>query len=205
MSVRLVLASASPARLATLRSAGVEPEVRVSGVDESDPAVTRGLSDPKLLSLVLAMAKARDVARGVSGALVIGCDSILDLDGAALGKPADAAQAVARWRQMRGRSAVLHTGHWLIDARPGATEHRPAGGTVASAVIHFADLSEAEIDAYVATGEPLRVAGGFTLDGLGGAFVTAIQGDPHTVVGLSLPLLRRLLPWFDLDWFDLVG
>jgi septum formation protein len=119
---------------------------------------------------------------------------MLEIDGAIHGKPADAADATARWRAMRGRSGVLHTGHWLIDERDPADGG--TGGTLgatSSTVVHFADLSDAEIDAYVATGEPLAVAGAFTVDGLGGAFVTGLEGDYHGVVGVSLPLLRELL------------
>lgn len=200
--MRFVLASASPARLSTLRSAGFAPHVRVSGVDE-DAALgaaraargeaphgrhVRGTSTADDV-LVLARAKAEAVATDEADALVLGCDSMLELDGHQLGKPADAAEAVERWRAMRGRTGVLHTGHWVVDTRmPG----RAAGGT-ASTVVHFADLSDGEIEAYVATGEPLAVAGAFTVDGLGGPFVTAIEGDYHAVVGVSLPLLRDLL------------
>ena len=180
---RLVLASASPARLGVLRRAGLEPEVVVSGVDEDD--VT---GPPRDVALTLAVRKAMAVARRCDDALVLGCDSVLDLDGEALGKPADAAEAVARWRRMRGRSGVLRTGHCLIDTRT-----RRDAVEVASTTVHFADVSDAEIEAYVATGEPLRVAGAFTIDGLGGPYVDRVDGDPHNVVGLSLPLLRRLL------------
>ncbi len=189
----LLLASASPARLETLRAAGFAPSVRVSDVDEDqalcDATARLGPLAPADAVLVLAQAKAEAVAQEVTDVVVLGCDSMLELDGAVHGKPADAAEAVARWRTMRGRSGVLHTGHWLIDTRA----RRAALGGTASAVVHFADLSDAEIDAYVATGEPLRVAGAFTIDGLGGPFVERIDGDPHTVVGVSLPLLRHLL------------
>ncbi|NHT17784.1 Maf family nucleotide pyrophosphatase [Cellulomonas sp. IC4_254] len=193
----LVLASASPARLATLRSAGIEPTVAVSAVDE--PAVLAAAGDvpPAEAVLLLARAKARDVAPGHAGALVLGCDSMLELDGQVLGKPADAADAAARWRAMRGRSGRLHTGHWLVDRRDGAAGGDRTGpaedGATSTTVVHFADVSDAEIDAYVATGEPLWVAGAFTIDGLGGAFITGVEGDHHGVVGLSLPLLRGLL------------
>lgn len=185
----LVLASASPARLATLRAAGIEPTVAVSAVDE--PAVLAAAGDvpPAEAVLLLARAKARDVAPGHAGALVLGCDSMLELDGRVLGKPADAADAAARWREMRGRSGRLHTGHWLVDGRGEPAED----GATSTTVVHFADVSDAEIDAYVATGEPLWVAGAFTIDGLGGAFITGVEGDHHGVVGLSLPLLRGLL------------
>ena len=179
---RFVLASSSPARLKLLRQVGIEPEVVVSGVDES--TVT---GPPADVALTLAVRKATAVARGLSDALVLGCDSVLDLDGEALGKPLDAADAVARWRRMRGRSGVLMTGHCLIDTTTGRD-----AAEIASTVVHFADLSDEEIDSYVATGEPLRVAGAFTIDGLGGPYVDGVDGDPHNVVGLSLPLLRRL-------------
>jgi septum formation protein len=157
--------------------------VVVSGVDES--SVT---GPPADVALTLAVRKATVVARGLSDALVLGCDSVLDLDGEALGKPLDAADAVARWRRMRGRSGVLITGHCLVDTTTGRD-----AADIASTVVHFADLSDAEIDSYVATGEPLRVAGAFTIDGLGGPYVDRIEGDPHNVIGLSLPLLRSLL------------
>lgn len=197
MTVDLVLASASPARLATLRSAGVEPEVIVSNVDE--PAVIAqaeaGLgatlaSDD--VALVLARAKCEAVARDTDAdALVLGCDSVLEFDDATFGKPADAAEAIARWQRMRGRSGTLHSGHWLVDGREDSTG--ATFGVVASTVVHFAELTDAEIEAYVATGEPLQVAGGFTIDGLGGPYVRRVEGDHHNVVGLSLPVLREML------------
>jgi septum formation protein len=190
---RLVLASASPARLSTLRAAGLDPEVVVSGVDES----TVTTPDPAALALELASLKARAVAERLPDALVVGCDSVLELDGAVHGKPADADEARTRWRAMRGRSGVLHTGHCVVD---------PAGRRVArgaATTVHFAALTDAEVDAYVATGEPLHVAGAFTVDGLGGAFVTGIEGDHHNVVGISLPLLREMLAELDIAWTDL--
>jgi len=197
VSTTLVLASASPARLATLRSAGVEPVVIVSGVDESQ------VTDlpPAELALQLAELKCAAVAARDDvppAALVLGCDSVLELDGAALGKPDDAADAVRRWESMRGRSGVLHSGHCLRDT---ATGHVAAA--TASTTVHFADLSDAEIAAYVATGEPLHVAGAFTVDGLGGAFVTGLEGDHHNVVGVSLPLLRDLVAELGHSWTDL--
>lgn len=185
--MQLVLASASPARLATLRSGGVDPLVIVSGVDESQ---LDGLP-PAELALQLAELKCGAVAARAdvpSGALVLGCDSVLELDGEALGKPGTAEVAVQRWRAMRGRSGVLHTGHCLREVSSG----RVAAAT-ASTTVHFADVGDDEIAAYVATGEPLEVAGAFTVDGLGGAFVTGIEGDHHNVVGVSLPLLRELV------------
>jgi septum formation protein len=219
---RLVLASASPARLVTLRQSGVDPLVQVSSVDEEAMLAETGVSDPEDVPLLLARAKAEDVAAalsrrwsdhpgpaddglaGADGAIVLGCDSVLDLDGVALGKPADAAAAVLAWQQMRGRTGVLRTGHWLIDLRPGRPESTPTAiGRVSATSVQFADLSDHEIAAYVATGEPLQVAGAFTVDGLGGAFVTGIDGDYHGVVGVSLPLLRELLGQFGVSWIDM--
>lgn len=207
-ATHLVLASASPARRKLLRAAGIEPSVVVSGVDEGAVTAaareTYGELAPQDVALVLARAKAEDVAAQIEHAVVVGCDSVLELDGEAHGKPADAAEAVVRWRRMSSSSGVLHTGHWVVDTR--ASDAGGTGATLgatASTTVHFAELSEAEIEAYVATGEPLRVAGAFTLDGLGGPYVAGIEGDPSNVVGLSLPLLRELLGELGLPWHTL--
>jgi septum formation protein len=192
-----VLASASPARLSTLRGAGLDPTVIVSGVDETQ---ADGLP-PFEMALQLAELKCAAVADSdevPAGSLVLGCDSVLELDGQALGKPADPADAVLRWRALRGSSGVLYTGHCLRDT---ATSREAAA--TASTTVSFADVSDAEIEAYVATGEPLHVAGAFTVDGLGGAFVTGIEGDHHNVVGVSLPLLRDLVLELGHSWTDL--
>ncbi|PVC81831.1 septum formation inhibitor Maf [Streptomyces sp. CS131] len=193
---RLVLASASPARLGLLRQAGFAPEVIVSGVDED----ALSAPTPAELALVLARAKAAAVAERpeAAGALVIGCDSVLELDGEALGKPADAEEATARWKSMRGRAGILQTGHSLIDTASGRT-----ASATASTVVRFGEPSDAEVAAYVASGEPLHVAGAFTLDGRSAPFVDAIEGDHGNVIGLSLPLLRRLLGELDVSVTEL--
>jgi septum formation protein len=216
----LVLASASPARLETLVRAGLHPRVVVSAVDED------AFTAPTVTGLVaaLAQAKAEAVAatlRPPQGAallaepdeasrlaelfegrdlLVLGCDSLLELDGRPLGKPASPEEAVQRWRDMRGRTGHLHTGHHVIARFDGDTR---AVAAVATTEVSFADLDDAEIDAYVATGEPELVAGAFTIDGLGGAYVTSVSGDPHNVVGISLPLLRRLFAELGVPWHTL--
>ncbi|MDR2702862.1 MAG: Maf family nucleotide pyrophosphatase [Cellulomonadaceae bacterium] len=238
---KLILASASPARLATLQRAGVEPIVRVSGVDER--AVTRTATErfgevlsPGDTALLLAQAKAEAVAReldapandsgggldnggglddagldddGLSDSLlddavVVGCDSILEMDGKPYGRPADAATAIARIKAMSGNSGTLHTGHWVIDLR--SAENGGTGATLGatgSTIVHFSDIEDEEIEAYVATGEPLQVAGSFTVDGLGGPFVAGIEGDYHNVVGISLPLLRDILRQIGVPWHTL--
>jgi len=182
-SVRVVLASASPARLAVLRAAGIDPEVVVSGVDES---VYSAESTAELTG-VLADAKANTVASGLSSGIVIGCDSMLDLDGRAYGKPADTAEAEARWREMSGKSGTLYTGHCVIDASNGKR-----AAAVAATTVRFGQPTDAEISAYVATREPLSMAGAFTIEGLGGWFVDSIDGDHNNVIGISLPLLRGM-------------
>ena len=191
---RLVLASASPARLKTLQAAGLHPEVVVSGVDE-DAVEASTTAD---LALKLAQLKAVAVAANEPRALVIGCDSVLEFEGEVLGKPADEAEAIDRWRRMRGRSGILHTGHCVIDT------HREVWlARSAATQVRFAMLSDDEIDAYVATGEPLAVAGAFTIDGLGSAYVSGISGDPHNVVGISVPLLRLMLDELGFVWHEL--
>ena len=170
-----VLASASPARLATLRSA--------------DLAV--GLAELKCRAVL-----ERDEVP--EGALVLGCDSVLELDGEALGKPGSPEEATQRWAAMRGRSGVLRTGHCLRDTASG--EER---SVTASTTVHFASPSDEEVAAYVDRGEPLHVAGAFTVDGLGGAFVRGIEGDHHNVVGVSLPVLREMVGELGHRWTDL--
>jgi septum formation protein len=218
--VRLYLASTSPARLATLRAAGIEPLLLDSQVDE-DAAVAaaeaRGegslpggkLSGPELV-LLLARAKAEAVVgRLVDGApidgVILGGDSAFELDGVISGKPHLPEVAKQRWLLQRGREGVLHSGHWIIDARadadPGQDGAAAGVGSVSSTTVVFADnITDEEIDAYVATGEPLKVAGAFTIDSLGAPFISEVRGDPHAVVGLSLAQLRELLLTRGISW-----
>jgi septum formation protein len=198
--IPFVLASQSPARLSTLRSAGVEPQMIVSHLDEEALLATE-LGSPPDAVLALARAKAEEVvAKHDPAAIVLGCDSMLEFCGEVLGKPLSAEVARERWRAMRGRTGTLHTGHWLIDGRAGV--YASAGAT-SSTVVHFAHLTDDEVDAYVATGEPLHVAGAFTVDGLGGPYVSSIEGDYHGVVGVSLPLLRVLLAQLGVAFHEL--
>jgi len=187
--VHVVLASASPARLAVLRAAGLDPEVIVSGVDEDSYSAQTTAE----LTGLLASAKADAVAGSLDAGLVIGCDSMLDLDGRALGKPADTAEAISRWQDMRGRSGTLYTGHCVIDAASGKR-----ATAVAATTVRFGNPTDEEIDAYAGTGEPLGMAGAFTIEGLGGWFVDSIDGDHNNVIGISLPLLRTLFLEFGL-------
>jgi septum formation protein len=205
---RLILASQSPARTKLLSNAGIAHEVLVSDVDEDAVQTRYGVTDPHDTALLLARAKAEAVASlpEADGALVIGCDSVFEFDGEAHGKPYTAEVAKERMLRMSGSMGVLHTGHWLVDCRDtdgsdnsedgndgGAAGSGATLGSVSSAEVHFMEMSEAEIDTYIATGEPLQCAGSFTIDGYGGAFIRKVDGDPHTVVGLSISTLRALL------------
>jgi septum formation protein len=201
--VRLVLASTSPARLALLRAAGIEPDTVAPGVDGeaavAEEEARRGerLSPEELVQL-LARLKAEAVAArlGTDDALVLGGDSAFAFDGTIYGKPHTADAALTRWWAQRGGTGVLHSGHWLVDLRTGA-----GTGEAARASVRFAaDLADDEIAAYVASGEPLAVAGAFTIDGLAGPFIEHVEGDPSTVVGLSLSTLRRLVTRTGVSW-----
>jgi septum formation protein len=194
---RVVLGSASPGRLKVLRQAGIDPMVVVSGVDED--AVIDGLgpdASPSELVCTLAQAKAQQVQTVLDGTVaadcvVIGCDSMLYIDGRLAGKPGSADAAQSQWRLMGGRSGQLYTGHCLLRLLDGEISRRVSES--ATTTVHFAAPTAADLEAYVANGEPLAVAGGFTLDGLGGWFVDWVEGDPSNVIGLSLPLTRTLL------------
>jgi septum formation protein len=194
---RVVLGSASSGRRTVLRQAGVEPLIIVSGVDED--AVTAALGadrTPAEITAALAMAKAEQVA-GVldaavaADALVIGCDSMLYSGGQLRGKPATPEAARAQWQLMSGGAGELHTGHCVIRVRGGEAVYRGTESTVTT--VHFGTPTADEVDTYIASGEPLRVAGGFTLDGLGGWFVDGVDGDPSAVIGIGLPAIRRLI------------
>ncbi len=210
--IRIVLASASPARLKLLTSAGVHPDVYVSNVDEEGIQAilaSEGRTEPGDVALSLAIAKAAVVADELRDqfdpnrtTIIIGCDSVLDLDGSALGKPLDADDAVARWKRMRGRAGQLCTGHAVMVLGQTQDDDQLAKA-VAATVVQFAALDDETIRAYVATGEPLAVAGAFTIDGLGGPFVEFIDGDWSNVVGLSLPLLRHLVSELGIGWTEL--
>jgi septum formation protein len=193
--VQLVLASQSAARLQVLRGAGIEPVQYVSGVDEDALAATLPSASPEQLVASLAEAKARTVADAVAGehpdSVVVGCDSMLAHDGMLVGKPGTPERARERWIMMGGGTGVLLTGHTVLRIQGGVLGALASG--TAQTTIRFGSPSPAEIDAYISTGEPMVVAGGFTLDGFGGWFVDGVDGDPSSVIGISLPLTRRLL------------
>jgi septum formation protein len=213
VTVRLYLASTSPARLATLRAVGVEPILLPSFVDEDAAVADAGPLTPEDTVLLLARLKAEavvgrmitsvdsEMSAPIDG-FILGGDSMFELDGVVYGKPNLPEIAVKRWKLQRGREGQLHSGHWLIDHRGGRLGR--ATGAVSTSTVRFAsDISDAEIEAYVATGEPLQVAGAFTIDSLGAPFISEVRGDPHAVVGLSVALVRELLLEFDVAWHTL--
>ena len=206
--MQLILASASPARLATLTNAGVTPVVRVSNVDEE--AIERNMASatPSEIAQALAQAKCEKVTQELvdnkeltPNTIVIGCDSVFELNGKPYGKPRDATEAKARWQEMMNATGTLHTGHYVTFTNEQG--QRASAEATASTQVHLGELSNTEMDAYLNSGEPFAVAGGFTLDGLGGAFVQGVTGDPSNVVGISLPTVRKLLAQLGITWTDL--
>ena len=195
---RIVLASASPSRSRLLKSAGINPEIIVSGVDEEDPQYNELL--PRELVTALAIVKAHTVRKLVDfPAIIIGCDSTFEFEGKSLGKPLTKEVATARARSLSGKSGILYTGHCIID-----TARDRELTDVAATKVFFSQMSDTEISGYVATGEPLNVAGGFTLDGLSAPFISKIEGEASNVIGLSLPLLRAAVNKLGYNWFDFV-
>lgn len=208
---RVILASASPSRLRLLRMVGIDPQIIVSGVDEESEEYQ--LLSPGELVVALAIVKAHTVANTLlaqeaieDDLIIIGCDSTFEFEGRSLGKPGRSDRAIERSRLLQGRSGVLHTGHCLINLRRGEKNSFDAQREYADIVstrVHFAPMSESEIHSYVATKEPLHVAGGFTLDGLSAPFIRAIEGDWSNVIGLSLPLIKTAIDSFGYSWFDI--
>lgn len=195
---QIVLASASPSRQRLLRSAGIEPLTMVSGVDEEDPRYAE--LTPREMVIALAIVKAHTIKEKIDfPAIVIGCDSTFEFEGKSLGKPESADRAIARAKLMRGKSGILHTGHCVIDTKKGIEV-----SDVASTRVYFSEMSDLEIERYVATGEPLNVAGGFTLDGLSSPFIARVEGETSNVIGLSLPLVRKAISSLGYNWFDFV-
>ena len=198
MTPKIVLASASPSRRRLLTSCGITPEVVVSGVDEEDP--TYESLSPREMVVALAIVKAHTVRKLIDfPALVVGCDSTFEFEGKSLGKPLTPERAIERAKALRGKSGILYTGHCIID-----TQKEIEISDVASTRVHFANMSDAEIESYVATGEPLNVAGGFTLDGISAPFISRIEGETSNVIGLSLPLLKKAINSLGYEWFDFV-
>jgi septum formation protein len=205
----LVLASTSPARLTLLRNAGISPLTIAPGVDED--ALVEKLKKQGMINgtadmvSALARAKARAVINDdrTAGKIILGCDSSLEFEGESLGKPHQPEVAIERWKRLRGKSGILYSGHHLVDRRNAELADLPSSSITTATKVHFAEVSNAEIERYVATGEPLKVAGAFTIDGLGGAFLERIEGDTHTVIGLSLIGLRQMCQELGIEYTSL--
>ena len=199
MKPAIILASASPSRQRLLKSVGISPTVVVSGVDEEDSSYSQ--LSPRELVIALAIVKAHTVREKINyPAIIIGCDSTFEFEGKSLGKPGTPENAIARARSLSGKSGVLHTGHCFIDTDKGIEI-----SDVVSTRVHFAQMTDHEIAGYVATGEPLNVAGGFTLDGLSAPFIAGVEGETSNVIGLSLPLLRNAINSLGYEWFELIS
>jgi septum formation protein len=195
--VQVILASSSASRLRLLESAGITPKVIVSGVDE-EASEFDSLS-PSELVIALAILKAHTVKESApENSLIIGCDSTFEFNGKSLGKPGNRENAIARCKELSGKSGFLHTGHCLIDLKQGIELSERS-----TAKVQFAQMTEVEILDYVDSEEPLNVAGGFTLDGLSAPFITNIEGDPSGIIGLSLPLLRKMIISLGYSWPEL--
>jgi septum formation protein len=195
--VQVILASSSTSRLRLLESAGITPKVLISGVDEE--ASEFDLLSPAELVIALAILKAHTIKESApENSLIIGCDSTFEFNGKSLGKPGNRENAIARCKELSGKSGYLHTGHCLIDLKQGIELSERS-----TAKVQFAQMTEAEIIDYVDSGEPLHVAGGFTLDGLSAPFITNIEGDPSGIIGLSLPLLRKMIISLGYSWPEL--
>jgi septum formation protein len=195
--VQVILASSSTSRLRLLENAGITPKVLISGVDEE--ASEFDLLSPSELVIALAILKAHTVKESApENSLIIGCDSTFEFNGKSLGKPGNRENAIARCKELSGKSGYLHTGHCLIDLKQGIELSERS-----TAKVQFAQMTEAEIIDYVDSGEPLNVAGGFTLDGLSAPFITNIEGDPSGIIGLSLPLLRKMIISLGYSWPEL--
>ena len=199
MKPAIILASASPSRQRLLKSVGISPTVVVSGVDEEDSSYSQ--LSPRELVIALAIVKAHTVKEKINyPAIIIGCDSTFEFEGKSLGKPGTPENAIERARSLSGKSGVLHTGHCFIDTDKGIEI-----SDVVSTRVHFAQMTDHEIAGYVATGEPLNVAGGFTLDGLSAPFIAGVEGETSNVIGLSLPLLRNAINSLGYEWFELIS
>ena len=199
MKPAIILASASPSRQKLLKSVGISPTVVVSGVDEEASSYSQ--LSPRELVIALAIVKAHTVKEKINyPAIIIGCDSTFEFEGKSLGKPGTPENAIARARSLSGKSGVLHTGHCFIDTDKGIEI-----SDVVSTRVHFAQMTDHEIAGYVATGEPLNVAGGFTLDGLSAPFIAGVEGETSNVIGLSLPLLRNAINSLGYEWFELIS